>query len=437
MDERTGRRELSRCKATSFDLCPGCAALYQGDAKAITRSGVWQRLEPGGTVTFVTLTAPPMWRTDAPAELRVIHRYHVAYWRARYTKGPARARHLAAQRPRAVCAWCTKHARGKAKLAGRRSRSVAPVIHGPDDPLAGLPVDLDAFDYAAAAEWNWELGDRWSRLMVYLERELGHRPEFLKAREVQRRGLAHLHVLLAGNITEEQLRRAIDRTNESYANPNRGWGHIADLQHLTNDPNSPDGRQVGRISAYIAKYVTKGAPSTVRSTAANPHAKTHFQRLERASQHVAVERAARRPGAPCPNPTCGGELALADADTLRCRTCRCEVRHRLGRYAEHLGIRSQPITKSQHWATEHRESRRHPGRWLPVYGRHCRPKGLTFTALRRNRARYAAATSQRPAIPARWRWIGPSSHPSRHPSRHSDNNPSQPHAPPRDLPDPF
>jgi len=433
VNETTGERVLSRCKATRTDLCPSCAQLYQGDAKAITRSGVWQRLEVGDTVTFLTLTAPPMWRDDTPEELRQTHRFHAAYWKTRHSKGHGKRSQLNRQRPRAICGWCTKQARSTARAAGRKTRAVSPVIHGPDDPLAGIPVDPTWFDYDAAAQWNWDSGERWNRFMLYLERELGSRPQFLKAREVQRRGLAHLHVLIAAHITDAQLHRVIDKTNSSYLNPNQGWGSIADVQYLRVDPRRPDGRQVGRVTSYIAKYVTK----SIATTGSQGQARRHLELLREAAQRVALANAHTRPHGPCPDEFCGGTLVLVEADTLRCRECRREFRHRIDAYTQRLGIRAQPITKSQHWATEYRPSHTRPGQWLPVYGRNCRPKGLTFGALRRNRARHAATHSPRDPAPGKWRWIGPSNQPSIHPSRPPTYTPVQRHAPPIDLPDPY
>lgn len=295
-------------------------------------------------------------------------------------------------------------------------------------------MDLAQFDYDAAAQWNWDLGERWNRFMLYLQRELGSRPQFFKAREVQRRGLVHLHVLLAGDITEAQLRSVIDKTNASYANPNQGWGWVADVQHLSVDPRRPDGRQAGRLTSYIAKYVTK---SVTTNTGSQTQARRHLELFREAAQRVALAYAATRPDGPCPNEHCDGTLSLTDSDTLRCRQCYREFRHRRDSYTRRLAIRAQPITKSQHWATEYRPSHTRPGQWLPVYGRHCRPKGLTFGTLRRNRARHAATHSPRDPTPGKWRWIGPANQPSIQPFRPATHTPLQPHAPPTDLPDPY
>ena len=402
VDELSGAVVLTRCKATSVELCAACARLYEGDAKQIVRSGVSQRLERDQVITFLTLTAPPMWRPDSPEEARRAHRFHAPYWKARRSKGHAAKKALGRERSRAICASCTKDVRRAAKAAGKRVRSVPPVIHGPDDPVAGLPVDPDAFDYPRAAEWNWELGERWKRTMTYLERELGRRPQYLRAREVQRRGLAHLHVLVEGRITRQQFERVVKAVNESYPDPAQGWGTMLDVQHLT----PGDDRLIGRITAYVAKYVTKHTAGAIGQTAtSSEHAREHMRRFRRAALRVAAQRAATRPDGPCPQQGCPGALRLVEDSRIECRQCHWQGLHRLDTYQWRLGIRCQPITKSRHWAIEHRQSRADQHRWLPVYGRNCTPKGLTFTTLRHQRARYAAAHNPRTG-PARWIWVG-------------------------------
>lgn len=426
VNELTGAVVLTRCKATSVELCVPCARLYEGDAKRIVRSGVSQRLERDRVMTYSTLTAPPLWLPDSPQETRRTHRFHAPYWKARHSKGHAAKKALGKERRRAICGSCTKDVRRAAKAADKRVRSVPPVIHGPNDPVAGLPVDLDAFDYPRAAEWNWDLGERWNRLMLYLERELGRRPQYLKAREVQRRGLVHLHVLVEGRITRQQFERVVNAVNESYPDPAQGWGTVLDVQHVT----PGDDRLTGRITAYVSKYVTKHTAGAIGQAAtSSEHAREHMRRFRRAALRVATQRAATRPGGPCPQEGCAGTLRLVEDSRIECRQCHWQGFHRLDTYQWRLGIRSQPITKSRRWATEYRRSRVDPQRFLPVYGRNCTPKGLTFGTLRRQRARYAAAKNPRTG-PARWRWVGSANRPGQRLSRNRMRIPGCPNAPP-------
>jgi hypothetical protein len=116
-------------------------------------------------------------------------------------------------------------------------------------------------DDADLGAWNATLGRRWTEFVQALSRELGadlvtyddagkrHREfglAYFAAREVQRRGALHLHVLVRRRdgrpaaLTVSQLRALA----VAY-----GFGHAVDVQRL--DPD----RHVG----YVAKYVSKSA----------------------------------------------------------------------------------------------------------------------------------------------------------------------------------
>lgn len=402
----------------------------------IVRAGMWQSLERGTPLTYLTLTAAPMWRPGTPASRRRTHRLHSAYWKLiRGRKRPSR-KALNEARRRAICGPCTKQVRAKAKAQGRKVRKVPPVIHSPEDPLAGIPFDLDAFDYDAATAWNWDTGERWNRTVLYAQRDFGVAVDRIKVRELQRRGVLHIHAIIEGEISQQQLNTLISRVNASYGDRGQGWGAVSDVQVIRPDPKL-DGREIGRITAYVAKYVTKSTAIGIGIAAdGSPHANAHLARLRAAAYRVAAQRAHIRPFGPCRQPGCDGTLRPVGSGDVRCGTCQWEGRHRLLTYAQRLGVRSQPMTKSRHWAHEHRESRVQPGRWIPVFARDCSPKPLTFRALRRNRARYAASTHPKTS-PPKWRWAGPANpNPWQLPRPHL-RSPIQPHAPPPELPDPY
>ena len=198
----TGELAWVRCGATTADLCPGCAALYREDAKTIIRSGVIQHLEAGDPVSFATLTPPGLWKPDSPDELRKTHRYYPHYWELRHD-AKAGADKLRMEASRAVCGPCTEAAHA-ARPPGTPVRDVPPVRHPPEDPVGGLPVNLDVFDYQAAALWNWWLGDLWHRTVTYLRRAHGEDIQYVKVLEWSRRGLPHLHALLTAPLTATQ-----------------------------------------------------------------------------------------------------------------------------------------------------------------------------------------------------------------------------------------
>lgn len=428
-----------RCKATSVDRCPYCASIYAGDAKTIIRAGVWQCLEAGFPVTFLTLTPPSMWWPPAPEDHKRTHRLNQRYWHLiRGSRKPDR-KELARERARAICDSCTRQKRQEAKAAGRRVRSVPPVIHSPEDPLAGLPVFLDAFDYDAAAEWNWGLGERWARTAVYAKRLKRATLQRIKAREVSRRGVVHIHALIDGEFTPDEVQELIAKVNASYPDPRMGWGPVADVQILQNKDGRPDGRQIGRTSTYVAKYVTKSAADGVYHTARdNPHARQHLDNLRDAAYRVARREAKVRPGGPCPEPGCPGTQQWGHDGRLRCsrhnaRTDRCgwTGKPRICWYADRFGIRSQPITKSRRWAIQYQKNE--SGRWEPVMVPDPRtgesvPTPLTFTALRQNRQRYVAAHHPRTST-GPWRWI-PSTPETAGTPWPPSSGPIQPNAPP-------
>ncbi len=403
------------------------------------RSGVWQRLEQGLPVTFVTLTPPPMWWPPAAEEHKQTHRLNHRYWELiRGPRKPSR-QELNRERARAICGWCTRQDREAARAAGRRMRSVRPVIHSPEDPLAGLPVFLEAFDYDAAAQWNWDLGERWHRTVLYARRLYGANIQQIRAREVSRRGVLHIHALLDGRFTTQQVEALIDKVNASYPDSGMGWGTVADVQVLQANPHRPDGRQIGRISAYMAKYLTKSTADGVYQAAKrNPHAREHLTNLREAAYRVAKREARVRPGARCPELGCPGVQQRGPNGRMRCsrhnaRTdpCGWTGKSRLRWYADHFAIRSQPLTKSRWWAIEYQQSE--TGRWEPVMVPHPRtgqpiPKALTFTAIRQNRQRFAAARNPR-SSPGPWKWIPTTPDTAGSPWPPS-SGPIQPHAPP-------
>ena len=285
----TGEIVLGRCHATTMDLCPGCASLYRADAKAIIRSGVIQHLEVDDPVTFATLTPPGLWVPDTPEELRKTHRYYPHYWELRAT-GNGGVKRLRKEASRAVCGTCTAWARA-ARPEGTKVSDVPPVRHGPDDPLGGLPVYLETFDYQAAVEWNHQFGELWHRTITYLRRSYGLEIQYVKVAEWSRRGVPHLHALLTVALTNEQLLEVIGAVNRSFGDRAQGWGDIVDVQALT-IKGEPDGSlNVGRITSYLAKYLTKTSGGGLPNTAAgNRHAERHLARLAWAAYDLARQK---------------------------------------------------------------------------------------------------------------------------------------------------
>ncbi|MEE9298177.1 MAG: replication initiator [Acidimicrobiia bacterium] len=418
MSPATGEIRSGRCGATTLDVCPGDARLYFEDAKVIIRSGIIQHLEAGDQISLITLTPPGLWRADAPEERRKTHRFYPRYWELARSHKPVSRNRLRREASRAVCGPCTEEARAN-RPPGTLVSKVPAVRHPPEDPLAGLPVHLDAFDYEAAALWNWRLsGDSglWHRTTTYLQRRHGDHIKFVKALEWSRRGVPHAHILINAALTHQQVAELVAAVNASLRAGRQGWGEILDVQQLT-IKGEPDGSiNVGRTTSYLAKYLTKTSGGGLLAAASdNQHASTHLTRLQWAARDVAASLANIRPGGPCPEEDCNGIL-LEDRFTgmLTCSrrqpivgpTCLWEGRDRIDRYTRNLGLRAHRFSKSHNWAIEHRESRTRPGTFLPVVNKAGKPCQLGFTVLRHRRHQWQQRHNPDRAPPGPWIWIG-------------------------------
>lgn len=397
VNSTTGEVVFGRCHRRTQDRCPSCASLYAGDVKQIVRSGLAQSLDAGEQVWLVTLTAPSFWTPEAPADQRQVHRFDSEYWDL-VNRSDASRRRKAAAFQKAICVYCTTQARREAKEAGRKVSDVPAVLHDPSDPLAGLPVVLDAFDYEAAAEWNWNLGDLWHRTTTYVQRAGGD-TAYVKGVELQRRGLAHVHAVFAGpGLTRSALRTAIEAANDSLP-AKTGWGPQVDIQQLT-----PKGdrkrRTIGGVARYIAKYITKDSAASISHLAANhPHAARHFARFRIAARRHAERNGRMIPGASCPEEPCPGTLRRVSeaSNRLECSRrrgvfpCAGQARDRTEFYAHRLGLRAHRLSKSRQWAAHYKESRTRPGTYLPVVRLGGQPIPLTLSRIHQQRCRWACS----------------------------------------------
>lgn len=404
----TGEVVHRRCHGRTQDQCPSCASLYAGDVKQIVRSGLAQNLESGQQVWLVTFTAPSLWRPGTPDERGGVHRFYSKYWEL--VKRPnASRKQKAAAFQKALCSYCTKTAREEAKIAGRRVGDVSAVVHGPSDPLAGIPVFLDAFDYQAAAAWNWNLGDLWHRTTTYVQRA-GGEMVFVKAVELQRRGLAHVHAIIGGaDLTEAALRQAVAAVNDSLPE-NAGWGPQLDIQ-LLRPKGDRKRRTIGGVANYLAKYITKDSAASIAGLAADhPHATAHFNRFRNAARLHAERHGRWTPGEPCPEEGCRGELQRVSefSNRLECSRrrrgfqCAGQARDRTEFYAHRLGLRAHRLSKSRRWAAHYKESRTRPHTYLPIVRLGGQPIPLTLTRIHLQRCRWARRHSSTASQGGKW-----------------------------------
>ena len=91
--------------------------------------------------------------------------------------------------------------------------------------------------------------DAWRKLRVYLTRKYGKGIEFIAVVELQKRKVAHLHILVDRFLPHDWVRDAWIAV---------GGGRIVDIRWV----------DIHRVSSYLAKYVSKdfmqGLPGRVR-----------------------------------------------------------------------------------------------------------------------------------------------------------------------------
>lgn len=327
------------CRNRRESVCPPCAFLHHGDTYQIIVSGLAGGKGVPGSVTghprvFATLTAP---------SFGTVHR----------SAGVGRAR-CRPRRGGGVCAHGT--------AVGCNAR------HGDDDPLVGVPLCSDCYDYVGAVLWNASVGRLWHDTVIYTRRELAKaagipvrqlrahaRVSFAKVVEYQHRGSVHLHAvvridgpdgpddpappwatagLLADAVTvavaavRVKLPEPVPRVN-GHTRGERvlAFGPQLDVQEITAETRL-DGLSDAAVAAYVAKYVTKGdipglvLPNRLRSEQqidTTPGLSDHARRL----MHTARELG-----------------TLPQYQHLKLLT-----------WAHQLGFRGHILTKSQRYST--------------------------------------------------------------------------------------
>ena len=328
----TGERStvLVRCRRRQ---CSGCGDEWRGDADRILREAMAVIAARGRGMMLVTLTAPSFGPTHTPTH-----------------RGPQR-------RP---CPTCTRTAREAAKAAGKPSRSAKSVYHPEGDPLRGLPVDPDSYDYAAAVAWNAAASTLWARTRDEWARAAGEPLPWAGVWELQIRGALHLHVLMPATLDADRLRRLA--AGVSAALPGGGvarWGEQLDIRRIGTGMSSSHARHylLKAVSGYLGKSLDPSA-RTAAEAAGPPE--EHRRRL-RDETWRACPRTTWGPDGPEPCPGRG-------------RGCRSQ-RHR------------HPVGATGH---------------VLVRARRALPDVPSMAALRRDRQRWARR-GQPPPPPAVWR----------------------------------
>lgn len=303
-----------RCGSRRAVICRHCARLYRRDALLIAESGY----RPATPYTVLTLTAPGF----GP-------QHHVAFARPRRCTPRRRCPNCHAEVP--VC---------------RR-------VHRADDACAGAPV-CDCFDYFSAVRWNQHVSALFAetmRRLNALHRGTG-RLDYLAVREVQRRGLVHLHIIIRGALDERAARAVIADAEVAGCR----WGANCDVSLVPADDRS----NLTRRFRYLAKYIAKrGTDFIVPSDGP-------------VAEHLARMRAVAALLARRPDCDCQSGYPMEPLPGHECRSCR---RSTVG-----LGYAGHTVTKSHGW-------------------------GLSFKALKATRRTWAASQSSQ-ETEQRWRKAG-------------------------------
>lgn len=308
------------CKDRRELICPACSHLYKADAWILVAAGLAGGKGIPASVAshprvFLTLTAPSF--------------------------GPVHS-----SRSDGSCVSPTTSG-----LCHHGTPKVCLAHHAAGDPLLGAPICGRCHDDAGAVAWNFDSSALWNRTMVRFRQRLGARggltePEFreaatisyLKVAELQRRGLAHFHVVIridgsqgpespppswidAAAVIEVLSGLVPEVAIELDVGSSLRWGSQFDIHELSNDVDD-----VLRIASYVAKYSTK-------STVGSEHLSRAFSSRAEVCRAEMSEHQRR--------------LVLAAWDLERARRGPAAK----VRFAHTFGYRGHLITKSRHYST--------------------------------------------------------------------------------------
>jgi hypothetical protein len=240
-DDQPDRILLNACRARRATVCPSCATIYQGDARALVAGGLAGADHQTRPVVFATLTAP---------SFGAVHASHSQ-------PGPCHTL------PDPRC--------------GHRPAHTCRTIHPEDDPILGTPICPDSYDYDATIIWNNRAGELWRRTIITARRQLAaaagltarafssyHTLAYVKVVEYQQRGVIHIHALLRADpapdvapLTADQLAAALGAAaaTTTAPNPHRPDNPIRWGAQTRIDPIPASERR--RAVAYVTKYTTK------------------------------------------------------------------------------------------------------------------------------------------------------------------------------------
>ena len=239
---------LKACGTRRATRCPACAAVYQGDARALIIAGL-----AGGKGIPDTIGAhPTVFATFTAPSFGAVHTA---------TEPSGRRCHpvLRCRCPQRRLIGCGQH-------------------HPTGDPLIGTPVCLDCYDYDATIIWNARATELWARTCNGVRRSLArvigirvrtfaenYQLSFVKVVEYQRRGVVHLHALLRVDrrdggpapIDTGELAAAVRVAAGRAQAPNPLVGRAPIVWGQQLDVDIVDTERRRSAANYLAKYATK------------------------------------------------------------------------------------------------------------------------------------------------------------------------------------
>ncbi|MFJ8096304.1 replication initiator [Streptomyces griseofuscus] len=235
-------------------------------------------------------------------------------------------------------------------------------MHAEDDPLVGLPLCPDCYDYVGHVLWHAHAGRLWDRFTTAARRYLasaGGIPRsklgehlvvsFAKVAEFQRRAAVHFHAVVrldgpdgpgssapswaAGDVLLDAVEHAAALTfvtvpdSDAYGAERVGWGGQFDAHPIRPFPDG-DVPSDAAVAGYVAKYVTKGAADTAGGL---DYQVTSLENIRAAvvNRHVRALMG-----------TCWRLGGLVELEHLRLRP-----------WAHSLGYRGHILTKSRRYST--------------------------------------------------------------------------------------
>ncbi|MFU0804763.1 MAG: hypothetical protein ACFWTS_04575 [Pseudoclavibacter caeni] len=270
---------VSRCNRSDAATCPGCARRFRLQWVQLILSGMVDdadRDRPCHRFFFVTLTAPGAEAFGASHVVPHQKWRDTGHGRRKVWTAPAGAlavKKLSGDDLAVKCPCGHWHSSARAR----------------DLALAGVPITPEEYDYDAAARWNMGVSRLWKATSARLRRRLPT-ARFVVARELQARGLVHLHVLVrvpvADAVGVDAAALAADLGQTVAENPLTGevyrWGPKTDGRRLDHR------RAVAETGSYVAKsvgaYLTKTTGESM-SPEFGPR-QEHLRRLVKAASIV-------------------------------------------------------------------------------------------------------------------------------------------------------